>query len=76
MKMKTGCPRKIEKINICMKSAKIAFKLLMKIWDSVYIFFFVGSISCKSVFSLHHGRFPLRKRIRGFGYQSMLRMRL
>ena len=26
--------RKIEKINICMKLAKIAFKLLMKIWDS------------------------------------------
>ena len=24
-------------INICMKLAKIAFKLLMKIWDSVYI---------------------------------------
>ena len=24
--------------NICMKLAKIAFLLLMKIWDSVYIF--------------------------------------
>ena len=27
----------IEAWNICMKLAKIAFKLLMKIWDSVYI---------------------------------------
>ena len=39
VKMVTGCPRKIDKINICMKLAKIAFQLLMKIWDSVYISF-------------------------------------
>ena len=36
--MVTGCLRKIEKINICMKLAKMAFLLLMKIWDAVYIF--------------------------------------
>ena len=37
-KMVTGCLRKIKKINICMKLAKIVFLLLMKIWDSVYVF--------------------------------------
>ena len=34
----TVCLRTIEKINICMKFAKMKFKLLMKIWDSVYIY--------------------------------------
>ena len=37
VKMATGCLRKIEKINICIKLAKVCFQLLMKIWDSVYI---------------------------------------
>ena len=34
--MATGYLRKIEKINICIKLMK--FQLLMKIWDSVYMF--------------------------------------
>ena len=52
MKMTTGCLRKIEKINICMKLAKIAFYLLMKIWDSVYKClpcFCQGFVSCSKL---------------------------
>ena len=36
VRMVKGCLRRIEKINICIKLAKIAFYLLRKIWDSVY----------------------------------------
>ena len=42
-----------ENINICMRLAKMSFQLLMKIWDSVYIF--LSSFTHVTDYNLYYG---------------------